>query len=103
MATQATIRLPKWGRTIEARFGPCEIKTFRVPRDTATPVVETNLLEWVRSERYSNPIAFVNARPGRRTKMMRFVLRPVQFIGQIGALYVIYSEMLYAAKSNTGA
>ena len=45
-ATRATVRLPKWGRTIETRFGPCEIKTFRVPRDTTRPVIETNLLEW---------------------------------------------------------
>jgi alpha-mannosidase len=44
-ATQATITLPKWGRVIEALFGPCEIKTFRIPRDPALPVVETNLLE----------------------------------------------------------
>jgi len=46
VATRATIRLPKWGRAIEAVFGPCEIKTFRIPRDGALPVVETNLLEW---------------------------------------------------------
>ena len=45
-ATRATIRLPKWGRTIETRFGPCEIKTFRVPCDSAQPVIETNLIEW---------------------------------------------------------
>jgi alpha-mannosidase len=45
-ATHATICLPKWGRTIEADFGSCEIKTFRVPRDVGLPVVETNLLEW---------------------------------------------------------
>jgi alpha-mannosidase len=44
--TSATIRLPKWNRTIEANFGPSEIKTFRVPKDAAQPVVETNLLEW---------------------------------------------------------
>lgn len=44
-ATRATISLPKWGRAIAADFGPCEIKTFRVPRDPARPVVETNLLE----------------------------------------------------------
>jgi alpha-mannosidase len=44
--TDATIRLPRWERTIEATFGPCEIKTFRVPRDVTQPVVETNLLEW---------------------------------------------------------
>ena len=46
VATTGTISLPKFNRTIEAEFGPCEIKTFRVPRDPAMPVVETNLLEW---------------------------------------------------------
>lgn len=45
-ATDATICLPRWERTIQARFGPSEIKTFRVPRDPARPVSETNLLEW---------------------------------------------------------
>jgi alpha-mannosidase len=45
-ATRATIHLPKWGRMIEADFGPCEIKTFRIPRDEQQAVVETNLLEW---------------------------------------------------------
>ncbi len=45
-AARATIELPLVGRTIEADFGPAEIKTFRVPRDSAAPVVETNLLEW---------------------------------------------------------
>lgn len=44
-ATTATITLPKWNRTIEASFAPCEIKTFRVPRDATQPVVETNLIE----------------------------------------------------------
>jgi alpha-mannosidase len=34
------------GRTIESAFRPGEIKTFLVPRDSAEPVVETNLLEW---------------------------------------------------------
>ncbi len=43
---QAVIRLPHWNRIVEAQFGPCEIKTFRVPREAAQPVVETNLLEW---------------------------------------------------------
>jgi alpha-mannosidase len=37
--------LPRWGRIIEAAFRPCEIKTFRIPRDGALPIVETNLLE----------------------------------------------------------
>lgn len=46
VATRATIRLPRWGRTIEAAFGPCEIKTFRIPADPELPAVETNLLEW---------------------------------------------------------
>ncbi len=46
IATDAEIRLPHWKRTIRAAFGPCEIKTFRVPRDEARSVIETNLLEW---------------------------------------------------------
>ncbi len=45
-ATRATIDLPGWGRTIEAAFGPAEIKTFRVPYDTTQPPVEVNMLEW---------------------------------------------------------
>jgi alpha-mannosidase len=44
-ATEAVIHLPQWDRTINARFGPCEIKTFRVPMDAARPVTETNLIE----------------------------------------------------------
>lgn len=44
-AASATIRLPAWNRTITAPFGPCEIKTFRVPFDAALPVTETDLLE----------------------------------------------------------
>lgn len=43
---RAVILLPKWERSIEADFSPCEIKTFRVPSDPAKPVIETNLLEW---------------------------------------------------------
>jgi alpha-mannosidase len=35
-------------RTIDADFGPAEIKTLLVPRDPAQPAVETNLLEWPR-------------------------------------------------------
>ncbi len=46
-ATRARITLPIWKRTIEATFGPCEIKTLRIPTDPARPVTETNLLEWV--------------------------------------------------------
>jgi alpha-mannosidase len=45
--TVGSIHMPAFKRSIEARFGPCEIKTFRVPKDPEQPVVETNLLEWV--------------------------------------------------------
>jgi alpha-mannosidase len=44
-ATPATIQIPVCGRTIQADFRPGEIKTFRIPRDSASPVVETNFLE----------------------------------------------------------
>jgi alpha-mannosidase len=43
---RAAIRLPLLGRTVEADFGPGEVKTFLVPRDPGRPVVETSLLEW---------------------------------------------------------
>jgi alpha-mannosidase len=45
-AVQATIYLPHWGRVIPLSFGPCEIKTVRIPKDPSLPVQETNLLEW---------------------------------------------------------
>ncbi|WP_202914482.1 alpha-mannosidase [Paenibacillus antri] len=45
-ATKTTIRLPGFDRVIEASFGPCEIKTFRVPSDASKPVVEVDLIEW---------------------------------------------------------
>jgi alpha-mannosidase len=45
MATEAVIHLSQWKRTISASFGPCEIKTFRVPADAAQPVTETSLIE----------------------------------------------------------
>jgi alpha-mannosidase len=41
----ATIRFPNWERTIETGFAPFEIRTFRVPRDPAAAVTETDLLE----------------------------------------------------------
>ncbi|BBJ37785.1 alpha-mannosidase [Streptomyces antimycoticus] len=45
-AAAARITLPLLGeRAIEADFGPYEIRTFRVPRDPALPVIETDLLE----------------------------------------------------------
>lgn len=45
VATTATIELPLWQRTFTGRFRPCEIKTWRIPRDPALPVHETNFLE----------------------------------------------------------
>ena len=44
---RAEIDLPLVGRRISATFGPCEIKTFRVPSDPGRPVTETDLLEWL--------------------------------------------------------
>ncbi|MGC9468489.1 MAG: alpha-mannosidase [Anaerolineae bacterium] len=44
-ATRATLRLPKWDREILANFARGEIKTFRIPRDPAAPVAETDFLE----------------------------------------------------------
>ena len=44
-ATDATITLPGWGRTIQADFRPGEIKTWRVPADTADAVQVVNLIE----------------------------------------------------------
>jgi alpha-mannosidase len=40
------IQLPRLARGIEASFAPCEIKTFRLPRDENPPAIETNLLEF---------------------------------------------------------
>jgi alpha-mannosidase len=45
-AAHAAIELPLVGRTIEADFGPHEIKTFKVPRDPGAAVAESSLLEW---------------------------------------------------------
>jgi alpha-mannosidase len=45
-SARATIALPLVQRTIEAEFGPHEIKTFKVPRDPEDAVAETSLLEW---------------------------------------------------------
>jgi alpha-mannosidase len=46
IATRAKISLLTWGRAIEADFGACQIKTFRIPADSTQPVVETNMVEW---------------------------------------------------------
>jgi len=45
-ATHAVISLPAWDRRIEADFGPCQIRTFKVPRDPKLPVRDVNLIEW---------------------------------------------------------
>lgn len=45
-STTAVISLPKLDREIKASFRPCEIKTFRIPRDIERPIIETNMLEW---------------------------------------------------------
>ena len=42
--TEAEISLPKLGKSVKARFRPCEIKTFRFPADGSEPV-EVNLIE----------------------------------------------------------
>jgi alpha-mannosidase len=44
--TDAILRLPRMNREFSARFGPCEIKTFRVPADPSLPITETDLIEW---------------------------------------------------------
>jgi alpha-mannosidase len=44
-AAAAVIALTGWGREIRFDIGPYEVRTFRVPRDDALPVVETDLLE----------------------------------------------------------
>jgi alpha-mannosidase len=46
-AVDVNICMPLWRRVIQASFGPCEIKTLRVPEDPTLPVQETNLLEWL--------------------------------------------------------
>lgn len=45
VATPATIQLPYWDRTIQAVFWPGEIKTFLIPSDRVSLVLETDLLE----------------------------------------------------------
>ena len=45
-AAEATVTLPFLGRSFKATFGPCEIKTFRIPLAPEAPVTEVNLLEW---------------------------------------------------------
>jgi alpha-mannosidase len=44
-ATCARVAMPGWQRTFECELGAAELRTFRVPRDPAAPVVEVDLLE----------------------------------------------------------
>jgi ubiquinone/menaquinone biosynthesis C-methylase UbiE len=74
--TTGHIHLPAFKRTIEADFGPCEIKTFRVPRDETQPVIETNLLEWEES----SLVADIGAGTGILSR---------HFAGKVGHLYAI--------------
>ena len=39
------LRMPRWNREIRAKFGPAEIKTFRIPASPDREVEETNLIE----------------------------------------------------------
>ncbi|WP_304518487.1 alpha-mannosidase [Cellulomonas sp. PS-H5] len=41
----ALLELPVVGRTVEAEFGPFQLRTFRVPADPSAPVVEVDLVE----------------------------------------------------------
>jgi alpha-mannosidase len=50
-AAHAVVSLPLLNRSFEARFGPCEVKTFRIPLDASLPAQETDLLEWTEEER----------------------------------------------------
>lgn len=45
-AATARLELPLVDRVIEAEFGPSQLRTWRVPRDPAQPVVEVDLVEW---------------------------------------------------------
>jgi alpha-mannosidase len=42
---RASVRLPAWDREVAFEAHPFEIRTFRVPRDPAATIVETDLLE----------------------------------------------------------
>lgn len=44
--TGARLVLPLVDRVVETDFRPYQLRTFRVPRDPARPVVEVDLLEW---------------------------------------------------------
>lgn len=54
-STDAVIELSNWDRRIHARFGPNEIKTFRVPASPDRAMEETDLIEWNGVEVSSTP------------------------------------------------
>jgi alpha-mannosidase len=54
VATQTTIHLPMWNRSIATSFGPAEIKTFRIPKDAALPIHEVDMLERVIAQEVHN-------------------------------------------------
>ncbi len=43
---EARLLVPLLERVIEARFGPSQVRTWRVPRDPGSPIVEVDLIEW---------------------------------------------------------
>ncbi len=45
IATQATLTLPAWHRSVDLSFGPNELKTLRIPASPDVPVIETSLIE----------------------------------------------------------
>jgi alpha-mannosidase len=49
-AVETVVSFPFWDRAFTAQFMPYEIKTFRVPRDNAKNVIETNFLEQVMND-----------------------------------------------------
>lgn len=55
-AVHATICMPGWNRAFEVDFSPCEIKTFRIPKDRQEMVVETDLLELKETGIISQPV-----------------------------------------------
>ena len=42
----AVLELPLVARSIDAEFGPSQVRTWRVPRDAGKPIVEVDLIEW---------------------------------------------------------
>ena len=46
IACSVTVRLPVWRQSLSADFAPCEIKTFRIHRDSTYTPIETSLMEW---------------------------------------------------------